>query len=137
MTKANIGFIGAGNMAQAIMGGLIKTGTAIDQLFIYEPNEALAQQLGVNPGVQAMRTSADLLEHCDVVVLAVKPQIMQAALTGLKGVALKPDAFLVSVAAGLPINLMQKWLGMPHPMVRVMQSIGPTQPSNPPNLTIA
>ena len=120
MTKANIGFIGAGNMAQAIMGGLIKTGTAIDQLFIYEPNEALAQQLGVNPGVQAMRTSADLLEHCDVVVLAVKPQIMQAALTGLKGVALKPDAFLVSVAAGLPINLMQKWLGMPHPMVRVM-----------------
>lgn len=120
MTKANIGFIGAGNMAQAIMGGLIKTGTPVDQLFIYEPNEALARQLGVNPGVQAMATSAGLFEHCDVIMFAVKPQIMQVALAGLNGVALKPDAFLISVAAGLPINLMQKWLGAAHPMVRVM-----------------
>ena len=120
MTKTNIGFVGAGNMAQAIMGGLIKTGTPVDRLFIYEPNEGLARQLAVNPGVQAMSKSADLLEHCDVIVLAVKPQIMQLVLTAFKGVALKPDAFFVSVAAGLPITLMQKWLGAAHPMVRVM-----------------
>jgi len=120
MTKTNIGFVGAGNMAQAIMGGLIKTGTPVDRLFIYEPNEALARQLVVNPGVQAMSNSADLLEHCDVIVLAVKPQIMPAVLAAFKGVMLKPDAFFVSIAAGLPIALMQKWLGAAHPMGRVM-----------------
>ena len=120
MTKMNIGFVGAGNMAQAIMGGLIKTGTPVDRLFIYEPNEALAQQLATNPGIRAMSASTDLLEHCDVIVLAVKPQIMPAVLAVFNGVALKPGAFFISIAVGLPIALMQKWLGAAHPMVRVM-----------------
>lgn len=120
MTKSNIGFVGAGNMAQAIIGGLIKTGTSVDQLYIYEPNEALARQLAANPGIQVMSASVELLEYCDVIVLAVKPQIMQQALAGFRGAAPKSEAFFISVAAGLPIALMQKWLRAAHPIVRVM-----------------
>ncbi len=120
MLETKIGFIGAGNMAQAIMGGLLNTGTAASNLYIYEPNEALASQLTARLGIQAVDESAALLAQCDVIVLAVKPQIMQTALQPLNGKALKKNSFFISIAAGLPIDLMQKWLGEPHPMVRVM-----------------
>lgn len=118
--KVSIGFVGAGNMAQAIIGGLIKTGTPVSQLYIYEPNEALAQQLTSNLGIQAVSQSPELLENCEVIVLAVKPQVMKVALQSFKGYPLKAETFFVSIAAGLPIALMQNWLGAGHPMVRVM-----------------
>jgi len=120
MSEIKIGFVGAGNMAQAIIGGLIKTGTAASKLYIYDPNKALVTRLVERLGVQAAADSRTLLGQCDVVVLAVKPQIMQSALGALAGYDLKKDAFFISVAAGLPIALMQKWLGAPHPLVRVM-----------------
>ncbi len=114
------GFIGAGNMAQAIIGGLIKTGTLPDNISIFEPNTQLASRLASSLGIQAVSENAAIFESCDVVMLAVKPQVMQAALECAKGVALKPDAFIISVAAGLPIHLLQSWLGAMHPVVRVM-----------------
>jgi len=120
MSNLTIGFVGAGNMAQAIIGGLVNTGTPAAQLRIYEPNDALAQQLVDNMGVVAMPSSVDLLSDCDVVVLAVKPQVMQVALQALNGASVKPGAFFISIAAGIPIASMQGWLGGSHPVVRVM-----------------
>jgi len=120
MSNLTIGFVGAGNMAQAILGGLIKTGTAATQLYIYEPNDALARQLVASLGVVSVQSPADLLHDCDIVVLAVKPQVMQVVLQAFRGVPVKPGAFFVSVAAGIPIGSMQGWLGEAQPVVRVM-----------------
>ncbi len=114
------GFIGAGNMAQAIIGGLIKTGTLPENISIYEPNTELANRLASGLGIQAVNENTAIFEDCDVVVLAVKPQVMRVALESTKGVALRPGAFIVSVAAGLPIHRLQSWLGERHPVVRVM-----------------
>ena len=114
------GFIGAGNMAQAIIGGLVKTGTPPENISIYEPNSELANRLVSRLGIQAVNENTAIFENCDAVMLAVKPQIMQGALESAKGVVLKPGAFIVSVAAGLPIHLLQSWLGAMHPVVRVM-----------------
>lgn len=120
MSHLTIGFVGAGNMAQAIIGGLINTGTPASQLCIYEPDEALAQQLVDRLGVISVQSSADLAGDCDVLVFAVKPQVMQVAMQAVSGVSTKPGAFFISVAAGIPIALMQGWLGEAHPLVRVM-----------------
>ena len=115
-----IGFIGAGNMAQAIIGGLLKTGTAAGQVSIYEPNTELAGQLVSSLGINSVATNAALFETCDVIVLAVKPQVMKSALESVRGTAMKEGAFLISVAAGIPIGMMQGWLGQAVPLVRVM-----------------
>ncbi|MEE9447583.1 MAG: NAD(P)-binding domain-containing protein, partial [Arenicellales bacterium] len=120
MKNLKIGFVGAGNMAQAIIGGMLKTGTLAENVSIFEPNEAHANALAERLGINIAASNADLLATHDVVVLAVKPQIMASVLGGLKGASLKEGAFLVSVAAGLPIALMQKWLAKASPMVRVM-----------------
>jgi len=114
------GFIGAGNMAQAIIGGLIKTGTPAARITIYEPNAQIAGQLVSELGVYAAASNTEVFEHCDVVVLAVKPQIMQVALEGAENAHFKQDAFVISIAAGLPISLLQDWLGDNCAVVRVM-----------------
>lgn len=114
------GFIGAGNMAQAIFGGLIRTGTPAHQISIYEPNSDLADKLVSGLGIRSEISNAAVFEGCDVIVLAVKPQAMKAALESVKGIQLKEGAFFVSVAAGLPIKLLQTWLGQKFPLVRVM-----------------
>lgn len=120
MKDLKIGFVGAGNMAQAIMGGLLKTGTVAKQISIFEPNETLAVKLASRLGVNVAADNADIFQHCDVIVLAVKPQVMKMVLEGSRGAHLKKDAFLVSIAAGVPIARMQKWLGASLPLVRVM-----------------
>lgn len=120
MNDISIGFIGAGNMAQAIIGGLLKTGSAAKQIAIYEPNEALSIQLSESLGVLSVANCAELCAQCDVIVLAIKPQVMESALEGLRSVSLQENAFIISVAAGVPISAMQNWMGAQHPLVRVM-----------------
>lgn len=120
MNNHSIGFVGAGNMAQAIMGGLIKTGTPASNIYISEPNGELATNLNEKLGINIVHSSTELFTHCDVIVLAVKPQVMRKVLTDLQGVTLRENAFIVSVAAGLPISLMQDWLAQSSPIIRVM-----------------
>lgn len=120
MKNKKIGFVGAGNMAQAIMGGLIKNGTPASSIFISEPNSELAATLSENLGLTVVNSSAALFTHCDVIVLAIKPQVMRKVLTDLRGITLRENAFIVSVAAGLPISLMQDWLAEASPIIRVM-----------------
>ena len=115
-----IGFVGAGNMAQAIIGGLLNTGTAAEAISIYEPNQALAEQLVKSLGIQAEADNMALFEQCDVIVLAVKPQVMKTALQSVKGARLKSNALIISIAAGIPIVSIQGWLGAEYPVVRVM-----------------
>jgi pyrroline-5-carboxylate reductase len=120
MQSKQIGFIGAGNMAQAIIGGLIKTGTQAEQITIYEPNAEKADKLVSSLGIHVADDNTVVFESCDVIVLAVKPQVMKTVLESVKRVRLKKNAFIVSIAAGLPIGLLQGWLGIDHPIVRVM-----------------
>ena len=116
----HIGFVGAGNMAQAIIGGLLNTGTSADEISIYEPSQALAERLVASQGIRAAVSNVELFEQCDVIVLAVKPQVMKSALESVRGARLKENAFVLSIAAGIPIASIQDWLGADHPVVRVM-----------------
>lgn len=106
-------FLGGGNMAAAIIGGLAKQGGYT--IAVAERNADKAAQLAQQYAVQAM-TSLPSLQADDVLVLAVKPQDMQAALQGVDAGA----ALVLSVAAGLSCGTLSRWLGGTRRLVRVM-----------------
>ena len=113
----NITFIGGGNMASAIIGGLLKKGYAVDTLRVVEITAAararLAQQYGVATGEHIDAAAAS-----DCVVLAVKPQNMREV-----AAALRPhvkEQLIISIAAGIRSPDLARWLGGYQRLVRAM-----------------
>jgi pyrroline-5-carboxylate reductase len=114
-----IGFLGYGNMGSAILEGLIaRTVIRPKQALAYDPVAercAAAERLGA--GVAASPTA--LAAASDMLILAVKPQTMDSAISGL-GAALKPSCLVISIAAGISIAKLQQWLGAGVRVIRVM-----------------
>ncbi|MFW9612161.1 MAG: pyrroline-5-carboxylate reductase [Fluviibacter sp.] len=113
-----ITFLGGGNMAIALVGGLIQRGFAPHDLSVIEilpeARERLIAQFAINVFTEA---SADALQ-CDVLVLAVKPQQMRAALASLPAGENAP--LIVSIAAGLLVDDLARWMGGYRRIVRAM-----------------
>ncbi|MDO9451520.1 MAG: pyrroline-5-carboxylate reductase [Stagnimonas sp.] len=112
-----IAFLGGGNMAAALIGGLLKTGWPTAQIVVAEPVATRADWLRAEFGIEVNHSGADLPTDADALVLAVKPQQMAAALAGL---SLKPGAVVVSIAAGVRLNTLQRLLGPQVAYVRTM-----------------
>ncbi len=103
-TNQKIAFIGAGAMAGAIIGGLLKQGlVAATQITVSEPRADRRAELEDTLGINTVAGNATAAADADIVVLAVKPQIAPLALPELKG-HLKPEAFLISIMAGMTIE---------------------------------
>ncbi len=112
-------FIGGGNMAAALIGGLIKRGIRASHLVAADPS---AEQLARLSGIYGITTSVDnaaAVEDAEVVVLAVKPQQMRSVCLHLAG-ALNSQPLVMSVAAGIPHAALSRWLGSHIPVVRTM-----------------
>ena len=105
-----LGFIGGGNMASAIMGGLLRQGLPADQLVVVEPAAGQRQQLATQWGIQALPEAGQALQDCHVVVWAVKPQWFQAAAAPVRP-HVSPETLHLSVAAGIRTDSMVRWLG--------------------------
>ena len=123
-TSPHIAFIGGGNIAQALIGGLIANGWAAENLRVAEPQAAQRDALATRFGVAVFADNSACLATGDVpevVVLAVKPQVMQAALASIGAAALpKPKPLILSVAAGVDCARISRWLGAQLPLVRAM-----------------
>lgn len=119
MTDITIGFIGAGNMASSIVGGLLAKGIAANNIWLNDIDEerlnSLAQELGVNITLDYN----DIVPKCDILVLAVKPQTMAEACATIKPLLSTPAPVVLSIAAGITVASLQQWLGQ-VPVVRVM-----------------
>src|SRR5512139_2207756 len=76
MQPRTIGFIGGGNMAVSLIGGLLADGTPASQLWASAPSEATRLRLKEHFAIQVVEQNSELVRHCSVVVLAVKPQKM-------------------------------------------------------------
>jgi len=115
-----IGFLGGGNMATALIGGLLKPGTGIAaaDICVVEPLAEGRNQLGRTFGVACFAAVDAAVLACDALVLAVKPQQMQTAVEPLAG---RLDRQLViSIAAGTRLADLSRWLGGHGLLVRTM-----------------
>ncbi|MEZ5554192.1 pyrroline-5-carboxylate reductase [Haliea sp.] len=120
MTNAVIAFIGAGNMASSIIGGLLESGHPASSLHAADPSaESLANLRKLGP-VHTYHNNADACAQADVVIVAVKPQVMRAALESIAAPVRKRGALVLSIAAGTTIASMEQSLGEGAAIVRCM-----------------
>ncbi len=112
-----IAFIGGGNMATSLIGGLVAAGCAPESLRVAEPDAARAQVLREKLGVTVAASAHEIVAGAGTLVLAVKPQQMAEALRGLS-----PDAgaCVVSIAAGIRLDFLRTALGPSLHYVRSM-----------------
>lgn len=112
-----IAFIGGGNMASAILGGLVRQGMAPDRIRVVEPFAETRARLQQEFGVQVLEAADASLADADVVVWAVKPQQFEEATRPVAGHV--RQALHLSVAAGIPASALTRWLGTER-LVRAM-----------------
>jgi pyrroline-5-carboxylate reductase len=110
-------FIGGGNMAQALIGGLLAEGVPATMIRVAEPVAELRELLAVR-GVGVFATATEAVEGADVVVLAVKPQIIQMVLQELA--AHVANKLVISIAAGVSVATLSNGLAGHARIVRAM-----------------
>ena len=113
-----ITFIGGGNMATALAGGLIKRGQAPSAIQVVEVDPAARKRIGKLRVKVFAQSDAKSLAGAQVVVLAVKPQQMREAAAGLA--PLLKGRLVVSIAAGIRLADLSRWLGGHRELVRCM-----------------
>ena len=115
--KQNITFIGGGNMASALISGLLGKGLTAAQIDVVEPFEEARQKIKSSFGINALATSDPTLQRANLVVWAVKPQTFKDAAEQTR--AHTPTALHLSVAAGITSSSIARWLGCER-IVRAM-----------------
>jgi pyrroline-5-carboxylate reductase len=118
MSKTRIAFIGAGNMAASLIGGLRAKGLDAAQIRASDPGEQTRARVSAEHGIEVFADNADAIQGVDVIVLAVKPQAMKAVCEAIRP-SLAPNQLVVSIAAGITCASMNNWLGA-QPIVRCM-----------------
>lgn len=120
MKQQNIGFIGGGNMAWSLISGLLADGYEPQRISVADVDTArldlLRTRLGVNVGSDNIRIAAG----ADIVVLAVKPQVMRTVVGGISATVRERQPLLVSIAAGIRVGELVAWLGGDAAIVRCM-----------------
>ena len=114
----SIAFIGGGNMATSLIGGLLSS-TKPDQILVAEPDANKCSELQKQFGVKTTRNNAETV-GCDVIILAVKPQLLQNVCRQLADSTTKHQPLFISIAAGVRSTDINRWLGGDNAIVRCM-----------------
>lgn len=115
-----IGIIGAGNMGEALIRGILSAGrVSPGDLVVLEAREERVREMTARYGVSAARDLKDLLKRCETVVVAVKPQSV-AGLLRLVSPAQAKGKLLISIAAGIPIRVFLDAVGEKASVARAM-----------------
>ncbi len=120
MTGSTIAFIGAGNMGRSMAGGLLKSGWDRSRLVLADSDPQQRRAVEHLLGLQVYADNSAAVADADIVVLAVKPQVLRAVAQGLAPVVQQKSPLIVSVAAGVRIVDLERWLGGNLAIVRVM-----------------
>jgi len=106
LKNKKIGFIGGGNMAEAMIKGLLSASfIEAKNVFVSEPSEAKRDTLHAEYKIKVSADNRELVKKCDIIILAVKPQIVQKVLRDIASLVGR-DKLVISIAAGVPIAIM-------------------------------
>lgn len=115
-----IGFIGCGNMAQAMIGGIVKAGIFSGRdIVVSDLDETNLAAAGERYGVIAAADNIECAECADILILAVKPNLYERVISEISG-RVKEDVVVVTIAAGRSIESTEKAFGREIKVVRVM-----------------
>jgi len=115
-----IAFVGAGNMASSIIGGLLDSGHPADRINAADPFPASLERLRETAPVAVFDDNAAAVQDADIIILAVKPQVMAEATDSIAAAVLANGSLVISIAAGVTIASMQARLGPQAAIVRCM-----------------
>ncbi len=118
--QATIAFIGGGNMATALISGLVADGYPPSRILVSDPEAEKTAALAARFGIRSLADNATAVEDADVLVLAVKPQIMHEVCSGLRAAVQQRRPLVISIAAGIREPDLQAWLGGGLALVRTM-----------------
>jgi len=114
-----VGVLGGGVMGETILAAVLAAGWSPDDVDVTERYAVRATELSQRHGVNSSRSNAEVAERSDLLVLAVKPDVVASVLAEIAPV-LRPGTLVVSVAAGLPVAFYEQQLPDGTPVVRVM-----------------
>jgi len=120
LEKPQVAFIGAGNMASSILGGLIEAGHPASKISASDPYPPSLENLQAIAPVRVSNSNEEAVKDADVIILAVKPQVMADACTSIAGALQASGAVAISIAAGVTIDSLQRRLGAEVPVIRCM-----------------
>ena len=115
-----VAFIGGGNMARSLVGGLLAAGADPAAVRVADPSADARAALASDFGVATFESAADAVDGAEAWVFAVKPQVMRAVCTELAAVAQQARPLVVSIAAGITSAQLDRWLGGGLAVVRTM-----------------
>jgi pyrroline-5-carboxylate reductase len=117
LNNMTIGCIGGGNMGSAILSGLAKKLNK-EKIFCFDKDKSRLESIKAGLGIKISNSAVDLATSCDVIILAVKPDVIRPVLLEIKNNLFKK--FVISVAAGISLNIINEILDSPKNIVRVM-----------------
>jgi pyrroline-5-carboxylate reductase len=118
-TVGKIGFVGGGNMAEAFIKGLLHGGFPAKDIHFFEPNERRRDLVVERYGIVYEETNAKLVSLSDIVILAIKPQILDKVIAEIKDV-FGEEKLLISILAGITTTTLEAGLGGQPRVVRSM-----------------
>jgi len=118
--NSHICFIGGGNMASSLIGGLINNQYPADKITVTDPDQQKLSELELSYSVNTTHDNQAAIKNADVVVLAVKPQVLREVCESIKDLALANRPLFISIAAGIRSTDIDRWLGGDHSIVRCM-----------------
>jgi pyrroline-5-carboxylate reductase len=118
MKQQKLGFIGAGNMAGSLIAGLIADGYAPENIWASDPNQDKREQLSAHFGVHTTPDNDEVVNQAQLVVLAVKPQVLRYTVQEIASVVRQRQPLIISLAAGVAIADIARWLDGYNSIVR-------------------
>ncbi len=120
LNDLRIAFIGGGNMARSLVGGLVAKGCKPGRLSVWDPDPEQRARVAKIAPVRMSKDGAAAVQEAEVLVFAVKPQVMRQAAESVAASVQQRRPLIISVAAGITLPALDGWLGGGNTCVRVM-----------------
>ncbi|OUR73472.1 pyrroline-5-carboxylate reductase [Methylophaga sp. 41_12_T18] len=120
MKDCKIAFIGGGNMARSLIGGLVADGFSAQHIHVADPSASQLESINSQHGVHTFTDNIAAIKNCDIIILAIKPQQLQAVVKQIAP-SWQTSSLLISIAAGIRLEDINRWLDQSAPaIVRAM-----------------